>query len=613
MGGFHFGEMTLFLTLEDVFFITGLPITRDPVTGSETTKESAAECLRVRATANFLNSKDKAIKIIDLRMLKQHFKEVDDNNAEFAACAWILCCLGFLFPNTDLTLNHHLLPLLKDFNKVDGHHSYNDHRLPWRQFGFERESLLVVCDEKDFSVKQSNRLPSNGSWEVLKKKQIELYITASTGSTRRIVFLKEVEEIDEPTGEQPSTSNADQQHGGSGEVDVVGEMMDEAEVVGPVHRVAGQHLDGEQPSTSNADQQHGGGGEVDVGGEMMDVEHQDGGGGEVDVGGEMMDVEHQDGSVDEVVGQHLDGEQPSTSNVDQQHGGGGEVDVGGEMMDAEHLDGVGGEVDRVSDIIVRPFDREVITYQRRNRNDRPPPLNADAELNVAPHVTPQPSYSNTVRPRQVVKPAIRGDFTFSTPAGCSTAWIVDAPEGSASDWHPGNSRAQQLEVLKRWVEEKGILFLGYKQFSVIICDTETSKISATYQEILLKQPFIMILDDGHSQEMRILMWYSHLKKYKHLEMLSRSVVKSIMSRVQISSFRKQINANTHDTFYELVEHSLQSDVDFQRKVTVMKDLREMTSEVLHYYKGDFLDELPELVDLIVVLNLSPDKSVKPIS
>ncbi|KAK4362640.1 hypothetical protein RND71_017881 [Anisodus tanguticus] len=67
-------------------------------------------------------------------------------------------------------------------------------------------------------------------------------------------------------------------------------------------------------------------------------------------------------------------------------------------------------------MIVRPFDREVITYQRRNRNARPPPSNADAELNVAPHVTPQPSSSNTVGPRREVKPAIRDDFTFFTPA-----------------------------------------------------------------------------------------------------------------------------------------------------------------------------------------------------
>ncbi|KAJ8533614.1 hypothetical protein K7X08_006938 [Anisodus acutangulus] len=100
--------------------------------------------------------------------------------------------------------------------------------------------LHVYQPSANFSVKQSNRLPSNGSWEVLKKKQIELYITASTRSTGRItIFLKEVKEIDEPTGELPSTSNTDQQLGGSGEVDVVGEMMDATEVVRPVHRVAG--------------------------------------------------------------------------------------------------------------------------------------------------------------------------------------------------------------------------------------------------------------------------------------------------------------------------------------------------------------------------------------
>lgn len=61
-----------------------------------------------------------------------------------------------------------------------------------------------------------------------------------------------------------------------------------------------------------------------------------------------------------------------------------------------------------------------------------------------------------------------------------------------------DGRAQQLEVLKKWVEEKSILFLGYKQFSAIICDTETSKISATCQEIPLKQPSIPILDEGHT-------------------------------------------------------------------------------------------------------------------
>ncbi|KAJ0959864.1 hypothetical protein J5N97_000402 [Dioscorea zingiberensis] len=78
----------------------------------------------------------------------------------------------------------------------------------------------------------------------------------------------------------------------------------------------------------------------------------------------------------------------------------------------------------------------------------------------------------------------------------------------------------------------------------------------------------------------------------------------IMSRVDIKGARKQFKAGADNVFYELVEDTLQRDTDFRRKVTVIHDLREMTSKVLHYYKGDSLDELPGLVDFTVVLNLS---------
>lgn len=58
-------------------------------------------------------------------------------------------------------------------------------------------------------------------------------------------------------------------------------------------------------------------------------------------------------------------------------------------------------------------------------------------------------------------------------------------------------------------------------------------------------------------------------------------------------------------FYELIEHTLIKDENRTRKVTVIQDLREMTRKVLHYYKGDNLDELPGLVDFSVFLKLSP--------
>ncbi|KAJ0010292.1 hypothetical protein Pint_34760 [Pistacia integerrima] len=227
------------------------------------------------------------------------------------------------------------------------------------------------------------------------------------------------------------------------------------------------------------------------------------------------------------------------------------------------------------------------------------------------------------------------------PKGILTTWkkefqtwqIEDVP---LLDFYTvkADSRAQQLEVLKKWVEQKSILFLGYKQFSAIVCDSENSKTAATCQEILLKQPSILILDEGHTprnENTDVLqslakvqtprkvvlsgtLYQNHVKEVFNILNLvrpkflkldtSRVVVKRIMSRVHIPGLRKQFKAGAHAAFYELVEHCLLKDDDFKRKVTVIQDLREMTSKVLHYYKGDFLDELPGLVDFTVVLNLS---------
>ncbi|KAM7276591.1 hypothetical protein ACFE04_018457 [Oxalis oulophora] len=195
-----------------------------------------------------------------------------------------------------------------------------------------------------------------------------------------------------------------------------------------------------------------------------------------------------------------------------------------------------------------------------------------------------------------------------------------------------DSRSQQLAVLKQWVEQKSILFLGYTQFSTIICETDTAKsqVSAACQEILLKVPSIMILDEGHTprnEETDVLqslarvetkrkvvlsgtLYQNHVKEvFTVLNLVrpkflnqdtARAIVKRIMSRVQIS--KKNLKTG-EAAFYECVEHTLQKDPDFRRKVAVIHDLRKMTSQILHYYKGDFLDELPGLVDFTVVLNL----------
>ncbi|KAM7507256.1 hypothetical protein LguiA_017709 [Lonicera macranthoides] len=200
-----------------------------------------------------------------------------------------------------------------------------------------------------------------------------------------------------------------------------------------------------------------------------------------------------------------------------------------------------------------------------------------------------------------------------------------------------DGRSQQLEVLKQWVAKRSILFLGYKQFSSIVCDNDTSRTAAACQEILLTYPSILILDEGHTprnQDTDVLsslekvqtprkvvlsgtLYQNHVKevfnilnlvrpKFLKLEN-SKAIKRRILSRVPISSRRNLLKKGTDNEFYELVEHTLLKDDNFKRKSTVIQDLREMTSKVLHYYKGDFLDELPGLVDFTVFLNLSPSQ------
>ncbi|WOK94273.1 hypothetical protein Cni_G02975 [Canna indica] len=193
-----------------------------------------------------------------------------------------------------------------------------------------------------------------------------------------------------------------------------------------------------------------------------------------------------------------------------------------------------------------------------------------------------------------------------------------------------DNRSQQLEVLKLWQENKSILFLGYKQFSNIISDKDNSKVSAACREILLKVPGLLILDEGHTprneetymldslakvQTLRKVvlsgtLFQNHVREVFNILNLvrpkflktehSRAIVKRVMSRVRIPGCKKLANDSA---FFELVEETLQNDENFKRKVTVIQDLRELTKDVLHYYKGDFLEELPGLVDFTVLLNL----------
>ncbi|OMO75593.1 SNF2-related protein [Corchorus olitorius] len=196
------------------------------------------------------------------------------------------------------------------------------------------------------------------------------------------------------------------------------------------------------------------------------------------------------------------------------------------------------------------------------------------------------------------------------------------------------NRSQQLDVLLQWEQQKSILFLGYKQLSSIVCDNSGSKEAADCQDKLLKLPTILILDEGHTprnDETDVLqsllrvqtprkvvlsgtLYQNHVKEVFNILNLvrprflesntSRAAVSRIMSIGRVSGSRKHIKCGKQSAFFDLVEYTLQKDENSKRKEAVTQELREMTSNVLHYYKGDFLDELPGLVDYTVVLNLS---------
>ena len=189
-----------------------------------------------------------------------------------------------------------------------------------------------------------------------------------------------------------------------------------------------------------------------------------------------------------------------------------------------------------------------------------------------------------------------------------------------------DSRPQQLAVLKQWMDNKSILFLGYKQLSNIVCDKSNNNATISCQEILLKVPSLLILDEGHTPRnentemvqslakiqtprkvvLSGTLYQNHVREVfnvlnlvrpKFLNMgTSKPIVRRIQSRIHMPGLKR---------FDDLVENILQKDPDFKRKVAVIHDLREMTSKILHYYREDFLDELPGLVDFTVLLKLTP--------
>lgn len=194
-------------------------------------------------------------------------------------------------------------------------------------------------------------------------------------------------------------------------------------------------------------------------------------------------------------------------------------------------------------------------------------------------------------------------------------------------------RVEQLQILKSWEDKMSILFLGYKQFSTIVTDDGGSNVTAACRDRLLKVPNLLILDEGHTprnRETNVLeslnrvetprkvvlsgtLFQNHVEEVfnilnlvrpKFLRMeSSRPTARRIMSQVEIVG--RSSKGLADGAFTKAVEETLLNDENFKRKAHVIRGLRELTKDVLHYYKGDILDELPGLVDFSVFLKLTP--------
>lgn len=192
-----------------------------------------------------------------------------------------------------------------------------------------------------------------------------------------------------------------------------------------------------------------------------------------------------------------------------------------------------------------------------------------------------------------------------------------------------DERVEQLEVLKFWSSKRSILFVGSKHFTQIVCDDRDENAVAECRDMLLMVPSLLIIDEGHTPSIhetdmlqsarkvqtpcKVVMsgtlFHNHVKEVLNTLDLVRpgflktetswSIVTRMMGQLEISSARSITEIS------ESVEDTLLNDDNFTRKVNVIRSLGELTKDVLHYCKGEDLNEFPGLLDFSVFLELSP--------
>ena len=93
------------------------------------------------------------------------------------------------------------------------------------------------------------------------------------------------------------------------------------------------------------------------------------------------------------------------------------------------------------------------------------------------------------------------------PRGILSTWRKEFQKWQVEDMSlydfyssKAEGRSQQIEVLTKWRNERSILFLGYKQFTLIICDPDSSRTTIACQSIILTDPLTC---NGSSTTIRV--------------------------------------------------------------------------------------------------------------
>ncbi|EOA28300.1 hypothetical protein CARUB_v10024498mg [Capsella rubella] len=173
------------------------------------------------------------------------------------------------------------------------------------------------------------------------------------------------------------------------------------------------------------------------------------------------------------------------------------------------------------------------------------------------------------------------------------------------------------EVLQQWVLNRGILFLGAKQFASIVDDNSSTEAALFCKDTLIKTPSLVIFDKGtdpRNEMMRFLKSIARIKtpnKILLIGTLYQNKMKEVFNVLDVAFPERYLNVDAATDglsldlkmplFDELEDALLHQDTDHGDKICYLTELRMLTNKVIYNHQGEFRLEVPGMMDFTVVL------------